>query len=63
MSIKARTNTEVRGCVCVCALPMPKAGLYLTVGVVTLPLFVVQVTWKDRATEAQTDGEEDRSCF
>lgn len=36
---------------------MPKAGLYLTVGVETLPLLVVQVTWNDRATEEKSEEE------
>lgn len=35
----------------VCVLPRPDAGLYLTVGVVALPLSVVQVTWNDSAAE------------
>lgn len=53
MSLKALIMSLKARCVCVRALPIPKAGLYLTVGVVALPLLVVQVTWNDRATESR----------
>lgn len=33
-------------------LPKPVAGLYLITGVLALPLFVVQVTWNDRAKKS-----------
>lgn len=42
----------------VCVLPKPVAGLYLMVGVLALPLFVVQVTWKDRANKNRDGAKE-----